>query len=354
MSGGVDSSVSALLLQRQGYYVEAVFMQNWQDQTEECNIAQDFGDALAVCQQLKMKLHLVNFAAEYWNKVFSYFLDEYAIGRTPNPDILCNKEIKFKAFLDHAQSMGADFIATGHYTRISNDYLDHTKCLLKGIDNSKDQSYFLYLLNQQQLVKTVFPIGELKKSEVRKIALEAGMVNYLKKDSTGICFIGEKKFKRFLSSYLLSRPGDIVTRTGSIIGKHDGLMFYTIGQRKGIGIGGKQGLAEAPWYVAEKDTTRNQLIVTQDRQDKTLFTRRLICLHPHWISGSRPDLPFNCRAKIRYRQPDEDCTIRIGSSNFELEVEFIRKQWAITPGQSIVFYTGDKCLGGATIENVRQ
>ncbi len=351
ISGGVDSAVAALLLKNQNYHVEAVFMQNWQesaDANDGCTASQDLSDARSVCDLLKIKLHVVNFAADYWQKVFQYFLDEYARGRTPNPDVLCNKEIKFRAFLDYAWSLGADFIATGHYARKITD--SSGKCLLlKGIDSSKDQSYFLHLLSQEQLASALFPLGEMTKNEVRKLAKIARFPNYAKKDSTGICFIGERKFRDFLGEYLLARPGDIVTTDKEVVGRHQGLMFYTIGQRKGIGIGGKKSFIEAPWYVADKDQKSNTLIITQNKNYPTLMATKLICEKIHWISGEAPCLPLTCSAKIRYRQEDQSCIISPAVESSEFLVDFMKPQWAITPGQSVVFYHQEQCLGGGVI-----
>jgi tRNA-specific 2-thiouridylase len=349
LSGGVDSAVAALLLKRQKYHVEAVFMQNWQeddDENQHCSTSQDLIDAQAVCDVLKIKLHTVNFAAEYWQRVFQHFLDEYAAFRTPNPDVLCNKEIKFRAFLDYAKSLGADFIATGHYARRTT--IGGKEHLSKGLDPNKDQSYFLYLLDQKQLAASMFPLGELTKKEVRSIAKAAHFPNHAKKDSTGICFIGERKFKNFLSEYLLAKPGDIVTTDNKIIGRHSGLMFYTIGQRQGLNIGGQKNASEAPWYVAAKEIKKNLLIITQDRAYPTLSARQLVCNQVHWISGDEHTLPFECSAKIRYRQPEQKCLVKKNNID-ELLVEFFTPQWAITPGQSVVFYQQEECLGGGII-----
>jgi tRNA-uridine 2-sulfurtransferase len=350
ISGGVDSAVAALLLQEQKYHLEAVFMQNWQESADSdngCSASQDLRDAELVCDLLKIKLHVVNFAAEYWQKVFQYFLDEYAAGRTPNPDVLCNKEIKFRAFLDYAKSLGADFIATGHYARKIT--VDGKNLLLKGVDKSKDQSYFLHLLNQEQLACALFPLGEITKQKVREIARIAKLSNHAKKDSTGICFIGERKFKDFLSEYLLARPGDVVTTDNKIVGRHQGLMFYTIGQRKGIGVGGQKEFSEAPWYVAGKDCKNNALIITQDKNHPALMAQKLIGNEIHWISGKEPQLPFECSAKIRYRQEDQRCVISKANELSQTMVEFFTPQWAITPGQSVVFYRQEECLGGGII-----
>lgn len=348
LSGGVDSSVAALLLQQQGYQVEGLFMQNWVEEGEAvfCPADQDLQDARAVCEKLNIPLHTVCFAQQYWDRVFQYFLAEYAAGRTPNPDILCNKEIKFKAFLDYALSLGADFIATGHYAR---DVPQHgQQLLLKAKDLNKDQSYFLYTLQQEQLVKSLFPLGELTKPEVRELARAAGFVNHSKKDSTGICFIGERRFRDFLGEYLLARPGDIETTTGKKIGRHNGLMFYTLGQRQGLGIGGQKDGDHSPWYVIDKDLTRQVLIVAQAHDHPRLLSKTLTCQQLHWVAGQGPTTPAQINAKIRYRQTDAACTLdKIGDD--EYQVAFDEPQWAVTPGQSVVFYQGDICLGGGVI-----
>ena len=349
LSGGVDSAVTAILLKNQGYHVEAVFMQNWNDPGDNgCSVPQDLHDAQVVCDFLKVKLHTVNFSTQYWEKVFQYFLNEYAACRTPNPDVLCNKEIKFRAFLDHAKSLGADFIATGHYAQRATH--NNKELLLKGVDKSKDQSYFLYLLNQEQLAATLFPIGTLTKQKVRKLAEIAGLPNYAKKDSTGICFIGERKFKNFLSEYLLIRPGDIITTENKIVGRHDGLMFYTIGQRQGLGIGGQKNSSEAPWYVAIKDQKNNTLVITQNKEHPALYAKKLTCDQIHWIADEKPEFPLECTAKIRYRQHDQNCVVTLTDNREQLSVEFSTPQWAITPGQSIVFYQDEECLGGGIIK----
>lgn len=349
MSGGVDSSVSALLLQQQGYHVEGLFMKNWEEDDTEtyCSATEDATDAQAVCDKLGIKLHTVNFAAEYWNDVFEHFLTEYKAGRTPNPDILCNKMIKFKAFLDYATALGADYIATGHYAR--KGYVNNQWRLLKGADLNKDQSYFLYTLGQAQLAKALFPIGELAKPEVRRLATEADFANSTKKDSTGICFIGERKFSEFLSRYLPAQPGAIETETGEIIGQHQGLMYYTIGQRKGIGIGGLKTSADEPWYVLEKDLARNVLIVGQGHDNPRLLTSSLVCSQLHWVARHVMQTPLHCNAKTRYRQPDQACELRQLATDC-YQVTFSEPQRAITPGQSVVFYNGDVCLGGGIIE----
>ncbi|MEW6689517.1 MAG: tRNA 2-thiouridine(34) synthase MnmA [Pseudomonadota bacterium] len=344
MSGGVDSSVAALLLKREGHDVVGLFMKNWEDDDsdEYCSTRQDLIDAAAAADAIGIDLEAVNFAAEYKDRVFAEFLREYRAGRTPNPDVLCNAEIKFKAFLDHALKLGAARIATGHYARIrvSGKAFE----LLKGKDEAKDQSYFLHRLNQSQLGRVVFPLGELKKSEVRRIAAEAGLPNHAKKDSTGICFIGERPFREFLNRYLPRTPGPIVDDSGRTIGEHIGLAFYTIGQRKGIGIGG----AGEPWYVAEKRMASNELVVVQGHDHPLLLKRGLEAQDASWISGSSPEFPSNHSAKTRYRQADAACTLS-GVLDSEIKVDFAAPQWAVTPGQSVVLYDGAACLGGAVI-----
>ncbi|KZZ75827.1 tRNA 2-thiouridine(34) synthase MnmA, partial [Oleiphilus sp. HI0132] len=349
MSGGVDSSVSALLLKQQGFLVEGLFMKNWDedDGTEYCTAIEDLNDAQAVCDKLGIKLHTANFAAEYWDRVFEHFLVEYRSGRTPNPDILCNKEIKFKAFLDYASTLGADYIATGHYVRRADD--NGQTLLLKGLDNNKDQSYFLHAVNQSKLAKTLFPVGELEKPAVRKLAEEHDLITHNKKDSTGICFIGERKFSDFLKQYIPAQPGDIETDKGDIIGRHNGLMYHTIGQRQGLGIGGLSGYDESPWYVAQKDLDRNVLIVVQGSKHPLLYSSQLQTLETDWINKAPSEYPFHCKAKVRYRQADQDCIIE-SNDNGCLSVFFGQPQRAVTPGQSIAFYLEDQCLGGAIIE----
>lgn len=351
LSGGVDSSVSALLLLQQGYEVEGLFMNNWADDDEYCHATEDAADAQSVCDKLGIKLHTISFAEEYWDHVFEIFLKEYRAGRTPNPDILCNKEIKFKAFLDYALNLGADFIATGHYVRkqkVNNEYQ-----LLKGLDHNKDQSYFLYTLKQQQLKHCLFPVGELQKPEVRQLAEEAQFLNHQKKDSTGICFIGERKFKDFLQQYLPAKPGNIEDEQGSIVGKHDGLMYYTIGQRKGIGVGGQKAATEAPWYVLDKDLNRNVLLIGQGDNNPKLYAKQLICHDLDWVSDQQKRLyPFRCSAKIRYRQLDQFCQLEPHEDG--LLVTFDQPQRAIALGQSIVFYNNSQCLGGGIITEVNK
>ena len=347
MSGGVDSSVAAMLLLEQGYQVEGLFMKNWEDDDDDdyCAAAVDLADAQSVCDTLDIKLHSVNFAAEYWDRVFAHFLDEYRAGRTPNPDILCNKEIKFRAFLEYAQHLGADKIATGHYAQVKQS--DGRYQLLRGADTDKDQSYFLYTLNQSQLQHALFPLGQYRKPEIREMAAERGLSTHDKKDSTGICFIGERRFDTFLQQYLPANPGDIETTDGEIIGRHNGLMYYTLGQRKGIGIGGLKQAGEQPWYVVDKDIERNVLVVGQGRQHPRLYHTELTCNQLHWVSGEAP-ASANCSAKIRYRQPDQACQIAIIGDD-SARVVFDEAQRAITPGQSIVFYQDEICLGGGVI-----
>ena len=348
MSGGVDSSVSALLLQQQGYQVEGLFMKNWDedDGTDYCTAMDDLADAQAVCDKLGLKLHTANFAAEYWDNVFEHFLEEYKAGRTPNPDILCNREIKFKAFLDYARVLGADLIATGHYVRRGD--IDGKAALLKGLDNNKDQSYFLHQVGSEELAQTLFPVGELEKPEVRRLAEEHDLITHDKKDSTGICFIGERRFTDFLKQYLPAQPGNIETPGGDVIGKHQGLMYHTIGQRQGLGIGGLKNYPEEPWFVAEKDLDRNVLVAVQGKQHDLLFSNWLSASELFWINGQAPELPFQCRAKVRYRQSDQGCTIHATDTGYR--IEFDEPQRAVTPGQSVVIYDGENCLGGGVIE----
>lgn len=351
LSGGVDSSVSAYLLKEQGYDVHAIFMKNWEeDDTEHyCSAAQDIADAQQVCDLLHIPFRTVNFSAEYWDNVFESFLHEYKNGRTPNPDILCNKEIKFKAFMHYAATLGIQRIATGHYAGIGYSADHHMHTLLKAHDASKDQSYFLYTLTQQQLAKTVFPLHAMHKTEVRNIAERLNLPNHAKKDSTGICFIGERKFKEFLQRYCTGVVGEIHSVDGIVLGQHEGLMFYTIGQRQGLGIGGRKNGSGSPWYVVAKNFEKNILIVAQGHDHPALLKKTLYCSQIHWVSGAAPDLPFNCTAKIRYRHTDQAChVVQINSEQYK--VTFNAPQSAITPGQSIVFYHDDVCLGGAIIE----
>ncbi len=349
LSGGVDSSVSAYLLKEQGYAVEAVFMKNWEEDDTDtyCSASVDVEDAKAVCDTLDIPLHTVNFAAEYWECVFEIFLREYRAGRTPNPDILCNKEIKFKLFLEYClKTRGAQYLATGHYARIGKTGDHYT--LLKGLDENKDQTYFIYTLGQKQLSQSLFPVGHLHKSEVRALAKKIGLRTHDKKDSTGICFIGERKFKDFLARYLPAQPGSIETVEGKVLSQHEGLMYYTIGQRKGLQIGGKADALEAPWYVVAKDLERNVLVVAQTHEHPLLYQNTLKCTDLSWGRDEAPVYPLVCRAKTRYRQKEAACTV-IPLDADTLQVTFEAPQWAITPGQAIVFYQDETCLGGGTI-----
>ena len=349
MSGGVDSSVAALLLLEEGYRVSGLFMKNWDedDGTEYCTAKQDLADAQEICDRLGIPLHTVNFAAEYWDYVFEAFLREYGAGRTPNPDILCNKEIKFKAFLDYCTDMGADLIATGHYTRV--EFREGSYRLLKGLDTNKDQSYFLYTLGQVQLSRTLFPVGHLKKSEVRRLAQRHGFGNAGKKDSTGICFIGERRFKDFLQRYLPAHPGEIQTTDGKVVGRHEGLMYYTLGQRRGFGVGGIRGTDQEAWYVLKKNLVHNILVVGQGHDHPLLQADILEAGTLDWCDRRVLDAPLKCRVKTRYRQPDQDCLVE-PLENERCRVRFEQPQRAITPGQSVVFYQGEECLGGGIIE----
>ncbi|MFK5237227.1 tRNA 2-thiouridine(34) synthase MnmA [Glaesserella parasuis] len=350
MSGGVDSSVSAFILQQQGYQVEGLFMKNWEedDDTDYCTAAADLADAQAVCDKLGIKLHKINFAAEYWDNVFEHFLAEYEAGRTPNPDILCNKEIKFKAFLEYAaEDLGADFIATGHYVR--RPLLEQQPKLLRGLDSNKDQSYFLYTLSEQQVAQSLFPVGNIEKPIVRAIAEDLGLATAKKKDSTGICFIGERKFKDFLARYLPAQAGEIKTVDGQVIGRHDGLMYHTLGQRKGLGIGGVKGASENAWYVVEKDLVNNVLIVAQGQDNSALLSSGLIASQLHWVDRQPIREKLRCTVKTRYRQADILCEIQ-PLDDETIRVIFDEPQIAVTPGQSAVFYQGEVCLGGGIIE----
>ncbi|MBP1999022.1 tRNA-specific 2-thiouridylase [Paenibacillus shirakamiensis] len=356
MSGGVDSSVTALLLKQQGYDVIGIFMKNWDDTDEfgHCTAEEDSEDVRRVCEQIDIPYYSVNFEKEYFDKVFTYFLDEYKLGRTPNPDVMCNREIKFGEFLNKALDLGADYVATGHYARVIEE--NGMFKLLRGVDNNKDQTYFLNALNQDQLSKTMFPIGHLPKPEVRRIAEEAGLYTAKKKDSTGVCFIGERNFREFLSQYLPAKSGEMVdVATGEVKGNHDGLMYYTLGQRQGLGIGGS-GNGE-PWFVADKDLERNILYVVQGDQHQSLYSTGLTASGVNWIEGkgtSGDDLlakPFQCTAKFRYRQPDQGVTLTQREDG-SIHVAFDHPQKAITPGQAVVFYAGEQCLGGGTIDLV--
>ncbi|AOU99647.1 tRNA 2-thiouridine(34) synthase MnmA [Acidihalobacter yilgarnensis] len=346
LSGGVDSAVAALRLIEQGHRVEGLFMKNWEDDDEGyCAAADDLAEAKRVAETLEIPLHKANFAREYWDRVFAYFLAEYRAGRTPNPDVLCNKEIKFKAFLDYARSLGADAIATGHYARI-----DAQANLLRGLDPNKDQSYFLHALTRAQLAASRFPLGDSLKSDIRRIAREAGLPNHQRKDSTGICFIGERRFRDFLARYLPATPGTIVNPQGESLGTHQGLMYYTLGQRQGLGIGGTADGGEAPWYVAEKRLAHNELLVVQGHDHPLLQSTALWARPLHWISGMTPGDRFECTVKTRYRQIDQACTVTLAEDR--AHVTFERPQRAVTPGQFAVFYRGDICLGGGVIETI--
>jgi tRNA-specific 2-thiouridylase len=349
LSGGVDSAVTALLLKQQGYEVIGLFMKNWEDDDDDeyCSSRQDLIDAVSVADSIGIPIEAVNFAKEYKDRVFSYFLREYQAGRTPNPDILCNSEIKFKAFLDHAIRLGADAMATGHYAKVREQ--DGQFQLLKADDDSKDQSYFLHRLNQAQLSKAMFPLGGLLKSQVRDIAREHQLSNHAKKDSTGICFIGERPFREFLNRYLPTTPGEMITPNGKVVGKHIGLSFYTIGQRQGLGIGGARNTSGEPWFVASKDLPKNQLIVVQGHDHPALLKNELQALDMHWISGNTPDTSRNFAAKTRYRQRDATC--QIVTTDEATQFTFDEAQWAVTPGQSVVVYDGAICLGGGIINH---
>lgn len=350
MSGGVDSSVAALLLKRRGYDVIGVFMKNWEEEDEDgvCSSANDYNDVRRVAQRVGIPYYSVNFAKEYRERVFSYFLDEFDKGRTPNPDVLCNCEIKFRAFLDFAMSLDADYIATGHYARIKRD--GKNVLLLRSVDASKDQTYFLSGLTQEQLSKVIFPIGDITKHELRKIAFDEDIPTALKKDSTGICFIGERNFKQFLMQYLPARRGDMITLDGRVVGTHDGLMYYTIGQRRGLGIGGRNDGSGESWYVIAKDLAKNRLVVQQGEHEE-LFSLGLRANKVNFILGFPPARQFTCTAKFRYRQPDQ--RVRVTVCGDGCIVDFFEPQRAVTPGQWVVLYEGDICLGGGEIDEVR-
>jgi tRNA-uridine 2-sulfurtransferase len=347
ISGGVDSSVAGLLLQQAGHEVEGLFMQNWEedDRGGPCTSDADRKDAVAVCGRLGIPFHARNFAAEYWHGVFEHFLAEYRAGRTPNPDVLCNREIKFKSFLEEARALGTEKIATGHYARI--DCRDGHYRLLRAVDAAKDQTYFLHALGQRQLAATLFPVGEIEKSQVRELARDAGLPTHAKKDSTGICFIGERNFREFLGQYIPARPGEMRTPQGMVVGEHQGAMYYTLGQRSGLGIGGRHGAGGEPWYVVGKDVVSNVLYVAQGGENHWLHSQRLRTEAAHWIAGTAPAPRFRCSAKTRYRQDDQPCTVSVLGE--ALDVRFDHSQRAVTPGQSVVFYDGEICLGGAVI-----
>ncbi|MBC5637622.1 tRNA 2-thiouridine(34) synthase MnmA [Ornithinibacillus sp. BX22] len=349
MSGGVDSSVAALLLKEQGYDVVGIFMKNWDDTDEfgVCTATEDFEDVVRVCNQLDIPYYSVNFEKQYWDKVFTYFLDEYKAGRTPNPDVMCNKEIKFKAFLDYALDLGADYLATGHYAQVREHNGKYE--MLRGVDSNKDQTYFLNQLTSDILEKVMFPLGHLPKSKVREIAKEHGLATATKKDSTGICFIGERNFKEFLSEYLPAQPGEMQTLDGEVKGKHDGLMYYTIGQRQGLGIGGSGD----PWFVVGKNLKKNILYVEQGFSNEYLYSDELLATDVNWINPDTVEKTFTCTAKFRYRQEDSGVTVHV-LDNGDLKVVFDESQRAITPGQAVVFYDGEVCLGGGTIDKVKK
>ncbi|MFK8069133.1 MAG: tRNA 2-thiouridine(34) synthase MnmA [Gammaproteobacteria bacterium] len=351
LSGGVDSSVSALLLRKQGFEIEGLFMKNWEedDSDQFCAAAEDVKDAQSICDKIGIKLNTVNFSIEYWEEVFERFVKEYSEGLTPNPDILCNREIKFKAFLEHATDLGAEKIATGHYARVSEK--DEEYFLLRGKDQNKDQSYFLYTLGQKELSRTLFPVGELDKLDVRSLAEAADLITHDKKDSTGICFIGERPFREFLSKYIPAQAGEIQTVDGKVIGHHTGAMYYTFGQRKGLGIGGVKGVSEEPWFVVDKDVEKNIIVAGQGHDHPMLFSEGLEATELNWVAGAAPEGVFKCTAKTRYRQTDQKCVVeKIAEDRFR--VMFDQPQRAVTPGQSVVFYDDDICLGGGVIQKI--
>jgi len=347
MSGGVDSSVAALLLKEQGYDVIGIFMKNWDDTDEfgVCTATEDYEDVIRVCNQLEIPYYAVNFEKQYWDKVFTYFLEEYKAGRTPNPDVMCNKEIKFKAFLEHAMNLGADYLATGHYAQVVRE--NGKVRMLRGKDENKDQTYFLNQLTEAQLEKVMFPIGGMEKSKVRELAAKANLATAKKKDSTGICFIGERNFKEFLSGYLPAQKGNMETFDGRVVGRHDGLMYYTIGQRHGLGIGGSGD----PWFVVGKDLERNVLYVDQGFHHEKLYSDSIIATNVSWVSKDNMPESFGCTAKFRYRQPDNKVTVEVLDET-RVKVIFDEPIRAVTPGQAVVFYQGEECLGGGTIDQV--
>lgn len=348
LSGGVDSSVAALRLLEAGYRVRGLFMKNWEedDSKEYCSAAEDLADAQQVAERLDIELLTVNFSCEYWDRVFEYFLAEYRAGRTPNPDVLCNREIKFKAFLDHAIGLGADYIATGHYAGVR--HTTDTFQLVRAEDENKDQTYFLYMLGQKALRHALFPLSRLTKPQVRHIAEQAGFSNFRKKDSTGICFIGERRFRDFLSHYLPANPGPIETLEGEVLGEHQGLMYYTIGQRQGLGIGGSARHDDRPWFVVKKDLDNNRLLVAQGHHHPALMKQELSAEQLHWVAGTPPSPDFGCMARCRHRQPLQHCTVSLDGDL--AQVHFEQPQRALTPGQSVVFYQDEVCLGGGIIQ----
>ncbi len=353
MSGGVDSSVAAWLLREQGFAVEGLFMKNWEhdDTPGFCAAEKDLNDAQAVCDQLNIPLHSINFSEAYWHHVFQHMLNEYEQARTPNPDVLCNKEIKFNAFLEHALTLGADAIATGHYAKIAIH--DRRAHLYKAKDREKDQTYFLNAVHPEALLKTYFPLGDYLKTEVREIAKKLNLVTHAKKDSTGICFIGEKRFKTFLNEFMLAKPGPIKNMSDTVLGQHDGLMFYTLGQRQGLNIGGIKNATDDPWYVVDKDIPQNTLLVAQGSQHPMLYSQGLVCSQIHWISPVTDNqLPLTCYAKTRYRQTEQACVVSPSDDHKRHVIMFANPQRAITPGQYVVFYNKNECLGGAVIEKM--
>ncbi len=352
LSGGVDSAVAAILLKEAGAEVHALHMTNWEDEDGYCTAAEDLQDARSICEQLDIPLHHVNFARQYRDRVFQYFLDEYAAGRTPNPDVLCNREIKFGVFREHAKRLGGELLATGHYARTA--LVDGHTVLLKAADLSKDQSYFLHAVSADALAETVFPLGDLQKNTVRSIARDHGLTVHDKKDSTGICFIGERPFREFLSTYLPANPGPIRAPDGTVVGQHHGLMYYTLGQRQGLGIGGRQDASDEPWYVVDKDPPNNALIVAQGNTD-LLLSEGLVAIEGNWINAAPAalDSGYRCNAKVRYRQDDQACTVESGYGE-TLRVRFDTAQRAVAPGQYVVFYAADRCLGGAVIDEINK
>ena len=349
MSGGVDSSVAALFVKRAGLKCSALFMKNWNEPADDgrCNWEDDVIDALAVCERLDIPINTVDLAQTYWDTVFEDFLDQYSKGRTPNPDVLCNREIKFKAFLECAKSIGGNAIATGHY--VASDVQQGYRRLLKGADAAKDQSYFLYTLGQAQLAASIFPLGTAQKADVRRLARDAGLATHEKKDSTGICFIGEQRFREFLSRFVPAAPGPIVNLGGQVVGEHHGAVYYTLGQRHGLGIGGVRGAGEMPWFVAAKNLESNELVVVQGHDHPALMSIGLAASGLSWVAGGEPATPFRCKAKTRYRQPDQECTVETVVQGVA-EISFDQPQRAVTPGQSVVFYDGGICLGGGIID----